>query len=121
LEAAIQLSQQLKVESQLQRDKKLLEDKGIPPSDDGAALIRFQLPHGIKLSRRFWRMDPISVSLSLSSLLCSYCFLSPQVLYAFLRVHFAEINSPITRIMISTNFPKKDLEETEAMTVEDAV
>lgn len=68
LEAAIQLSEQLKKESQLQKDKKLLDEKGVPPSDEGAALIRFQLPHGVKLSRKFWRMDPISVCSKLSLL-----------------------------------------------------
>jgi hypothetical protein len=79
LEAAILFSEQLKKESQLKTDKQLLEAKGIPPSDDGAAVIRFQLPHGIKLSRRFWRTDTISVNSQACSSLLTLCLVTGLV------------------------------------------
>ena len=36
------------------------------------------------------------------------------MLYAFLRVHFADTGSGIAHFMISTNFPKKDLTDKSA-------
>ncbi|CAE7646646.1 PUX10, partial [Symbiodinium microadriaticum] len=95
LEDALALSVQLAKEDQLNAARRMLSQKHVPVGDE-VALIRFQLPHGVKVSEKFHRNDKIGM------------------LYAFLSVHFAESASDVSRFVISTNFPKKDLTDKEA-------
>lgn len=61
LEAALALSVQLAKEDRVSAAKKKLNERGPPPADS-AALIRFQLPNGVKISDKFHRDDKIAVS-----------------------------------------------------------
>lgn len=61
LEDALALSVQLAKEDQIAAAKKRLGERG-PPAKEAAALIRFQLPHGVKISSTFHRDDKIAVS-----------------------------------------------------------
>ena len=61
LEEAIALSEELERESQLSRDRDSLSVRSEPSTPESTALIRFQLPHGIKVSRKFWRDDTVEV------------------------------------------------------------
>lgn len=71
------------------------------PTTGGAEVstVRFQLPQGTKLSRRFNKADTI------------------QVIYDFLRLHFADIAgdgvNPIENFSVATHFPKVELTDME--------
>jgi len=64
-----------------------------PPPVAGGARIRFQLPNGKKLDRRFHDDETIAS------------------LKAFLILHFAEQNPAIRNIALSTNFPKRTFDD----------
>jgi hypothetical protein len=68
LEEALALSVQLAKEDKVVAAKKRLNERG-PPAKEAAALIRFQLPHGVKVSYTFHRDDKIAVSTP-----CIQCF-----------------------------------------------
>ena len=57
LDAAIALSKQLA------RKRKLVEERLVPDNStaEGVALIRFQLPQGSKISRKFMKFDTVQV------------------------------------------------------------
>lgn len=64
-----------------------------PEPSSGGTRIRFQLPSGKKLDRRFENDETVAS------------------LKAFLTLHFAENNPEIKNISLSTNFPKKTYEQ----------
>lgn len=99
LEMALQLSRQLTKESQIAKKKAALSDE--PADGEGITLIRFQLPRGAKVARRFKKTDKL------------------QVVYDFLAIHFDNNNLPINNFIFGTNYPKRDLDNLE-MTVEEA-
>jgi FAS-associated factor 2 len=98
MEEALALSAQLSRESALTKKRETLQRA--TPSGSDSAVIRFQLPQGIKISQTFWKTDPV------------------EILYDFLAVHFADNDIPITNFMVSTNFPKKDLTDKSQTLVE---
>ena len=112
---------QLAREDSVLAARRVLSQRGVPEGDD-VALIRFQLPQGGKVSEKFHRDDKIGVSAVLLYCVCCVEECPPvgslltgvQILYAFLTVHFAESTSEVSRFVISTNFPKKDLTNEEA-------
>ena len=61
-------------------------------------MLRFQLPQGIKLSRKFLKTETI------------------QTVCNFLHIHFSEsgVGSGIKNFALSTNYPKKQMENMEA-------
>ena len=63
LDAAIALSKQLEAEGVLARKRKLVEERLVPDNStaEGVALIRFQLPQGSKISRKFMKFDTVEV------------------------------------------------------------
>jgi FAS-associated factor 2 len=89
MQEAMALSTRLSKESALTKKRAVLQRE--TPSGSDSALVRFQLPQGIKVSQTFWKTDPV------------------EFLYDFLSVHFADNDIPIENFMVSTNFPKKDL------------
>lgn len=97
-EEAMKLSESLAKEARISRIRSSLEAE---PSTADAATIRFQLPAGNKLSRKFLKTDPL------------------QKLADFLELHLYENNIEM-RILMSTNFPKRDLTDMN-MTVDEAV
>jgi len=80
-------------EVELRRKKEMLLE---PPNTADAATIRFQLPLGAKLSRRFLRTSTVKE-------LCD-----------FLDVHFAEAGGSTTRFAVSSHFPKVELTDMTA-------
>lgn len=64
-----------------------------PEPESGGAVIRFVLPSGAKLNRRFASDETIAT------------------LKAFLKVHFHDSNVGIERVALSTNFPRKTYED----------
>lgn len=99
LDEAMALSQQLSRETALAKKRAVMQ-RATPTGPD-SALIRFQLPQGVKVSHTFWKTDPVGC------------------LYDFLSVHFADNDIAIENFMVSTNFPKKDLTD-RGMTVAEA-
>ena len=61
MEEAIEMSKQLSREATLDRKRASLSAE--PPADAQEALVRFQLPSGTKVARRFWKVDNIQVSI----------------------------------------------------------
>lgn len=68
LEDALALSVQLAKEDKVVAARKKLDERA-PPAKEAEALIRFQLPHGVKVSNKFHRDDKIAVSAP-----CLQCF-----------------------------------------------
>jgi len=92
LEAAIELSNKLSKESAIIKKRQNLPaepDQNVPD----AAAIRFQLPSGTKILRRFHKCDTV------------------QTLYDFLTVYFADTNNDVTTFSVSTHFPKVELKD----------
>lgn len=93
LKEAIELSQNLEKESVLAKRREAIKNNNELQNSNAPtlALIRFQLPQGAKISRKFDKDDQI------------------QMIYDYLYVYFADNNSPTKNFMVSTNFPKQDL------------
>ena len=67
----------------------------------GGTMVRFVLPSGAKINRRFYSDETIGA------------------LQAFLKVHFTEQSIPIQRVSLSTNFPRKTYTD-EEVTLDEA-
>lgn len=93
-----------KEESRLGNAKALLERVGEPPvGSKGVARLRFTLPNGKKVDRRFHSVDTI------------------RTIRAFLVVYFYEQGIEMTNVGLSTNFPRKTFkEEEDTLTLEEA-
>ena len=91
--AAQEATRQQERESAIKKKKDSLRE---PDNGPNVATIRFQLPMGVKISRRFERGDTV------------------QTLCDFLDVHFAESGGSTTRFAVSTHFPKVDLTDMTA-------
>ncbi|KAL9188771.1 hypothetical protein ACHAXT_007149 [Thalassiosira profunda] len=93
-----------KEESRLEDARATLENAGGEPSaGPGTARLRFTLPNGKKVDRRFRSADTI------------------DTLRAFLTVHFDEQGIEIKNFSLSTNYPKKTFgEEDDGATLEEA-
>ncbi|CAJ1937135.1 unnamed protein product [Cylindrotheca closterium] len=83
-------------EERLSTAKLLLRSEPV----SGGARIRFVLPSGRKLDRRFFESDTVGA------------------LKAFLILHFSENNVGIKNIALSTNFPKKQYDDKDQTLVE---
>eukprot|EP01036_Dinobryon_divergens_P027762 gene27762-36584_t len=86
LEQAVELSKQLSHADNI-RKKKYFQTQSRPD----IATVRFQLPKGTKLSRRFHKTD------------------SAERIFEFLSVHFFESGDEIRNFAVSTHFPKMDV------------
>lgn len=75
----------------LAKAQSLLEARGEPAGGDVCAKIRFVLPTGQKILRKFWPDDTV------------------EVIRAFLVVYFSQNDVDITNFGLSMNYPKKDL------------
>jgi hypothetical protein len=71
------------------------------PPTSGGTMVRFVLPSGMKVNRRFYNDDTMGVLIS------------------YLKLYFHENNIDIQRVALSTNFPKKTYND-ESITLEDA-
>lgn len=91
--AAQEATRQQERDSAIKKKKDSLRE---PDNGPNVATIRFQLPMGVKISRRFERGDTV------------------QTLCDFLDVHFAEGGGSTTRFAVSTHFPKVDLTDMTA-------
>ena len=75
----------------LKRAQSVLEARGEPAAGDVGAKIRFVLPTGQKILRKFWPDDTL------------------EVIRAFLIVYFSQNDVDIANFGLSTNYPKKEL------------
>jgi len=95
---------QEKEANRLEDARSLLEAAGEPPAGSkGMARMRFTLPNGKKVDRRFRAEDTI------------------KTIRAFLIVHFHEQGIEMKNFGLSTNFPRKSFgEEENGLTLEEA-
>jgi FAS-associated factor 2 len=95
-----------KEQSRLNDAKTIMERSGGEPAVDikvGVARMRFTLPNGKKVDRRFYCLDTV------------------EVLRAFLTLHFDETGVDIKNFGLSTNFPRRTFgEEDNMLTLEEA-
>lgn len=95
-----------KEQSRLEDAKRILEQSGGEPpvgTKVGVARMRFTLPNGKKVDRRFRSADTV------------------EVLRAFLTVHLEETGVEIKNFGLSTNFPRKTFGEADnKLTLEEA-
>lgn len=94
LEEAIDLSNKLTKESNIIRKRQSLAGEPnptVPVSE--VSTIRFQLPQGSKISRRFMKTDPVQT-------VCDY-----------LLVYFYDQQLDISNISLATHFPKVELSD----------
>ena len=82
----MELSRNLDRQTQLLRKRETLSTE-ISDGPD-AATIRFQLPSGAKVVRRFHREDKV------------------QKVYDYLDVYFADNDDSVVNVAVSTHFPK---------------
>jgi FAS-associated factor 2 len=96
----------VKEQSRLEVAKSIMERSGGEPSlgtKVGVTRMRFTLPNGKKVDRRFHSLDTV------------------EVIRAFLTLHFDETGVDIKNFGLSTNFPKKTFgEEDNKLTLEEA-
>lgn len=88
---AAELQRQQALEDRINRARQLLSDE--PTTTDNITRIRFVLPSGKRLERKFHSTDTIAV------------------LRAFLAVHFHDAAIEMPNIGLSTSFPKKAFNE----------
>jgi len=91
-------------ESRLEDAKAIMERAGEPPvgQKQGVTRLRFTLPNGKKVDRRFLSVDTI------------------ETIRAFLFLHFHEQNIEMKNFGLSTNFPRKSFkEEDNTLTLEE--
>mmetsp|Transcript_6328 Transcript_6328/g.13733 ORF Transcript_6328/g.13733 Transcript_6328/m.13733 type:complete len:577 (+) Transcript_6328:62-1792(+) len=90
-------------ESKLAKARSLLEFAGEPPAGGTVARVRFTLPNGKKVDRRFHPGNNL------------------KAVYAFLTVYFHEEGVELKNFGLSTNFPKRSfsLEEEGEKTLEE--
>ncbi|CAM9247511.1 unnamed protein product, partial [Ectocarpus fasciculatus] len=93
LEDAIKISRELDKQNRYEKISTLVRPE--PASGPDAALIKFQLPSGRKLTRNFLKTDTVEV-----------CY---NDLRNYLNVYFHENDIDISQFSISTNYPKKTL------------
>ncbi|KAL3791094.1 hypothetical protein HJC23_012079 [Cyclotella cryptica] len=92
-----------KEQRRMDRAKELMEKCAEPAAGAGVARIRFTLPNGKKVDRRFRSDETI------------------EVLRAFLIMHFDEQGMGIKNFGVSTNFPKRSFgEDQDGLTLEEA-
>ncbi len=92
-----------KEQKRMNRARELMETCAEPAAGAGVARIRFTLPNGKKVDRRFRSNETI------------------EVLRAFLIVNFDEQGMGIKIFGISTNFPKRSFgEHQDGLTLEEA-
>eukprot|EP01041_Mallomonas_annulata_P007510 gene7510-15368_t len=92
LENALRLSQQLARETVVTRARAALTEE--PAANDAlAAMIRFQLPQGTKIARRFRNAETI------------------QMVYDYLTVYFDDNKMEIKNFVVSTNYPKRQMDD----------
>ena len=101
LREAMDLSERLAKEQRIASLKESLCEE-LPVGPDVSAL-RFQLPKGIKISRRFHKTDTI------------------QKLFDFLSIHFADNDIDIKNFAVGTNFPKKNFEDMDKTVEEEGL
>lgn len=94
LREAMELSERLDEERRIATLKESLNVE--PPVGPDVSALRFQLPKGIKISRRFQKTDTI------------------QKIFDYLSIHFADNNLDIKNFAVATNFPKKKFEEMDS-------
>jgi FAS-associated factor 2 len=106
-EEARQRREQEEAAAQSERNARELHIKKIreslleePQPAADVATVRFQLPQGTKLARRFHREH------------------SAQMIYDYLTLYFADNGVAVTNFVVSTHFPKQNLEDMSA-TVQD--
>mmetsp|Transcript_5280 Transcript_5280/g.8096 ORF Transcript_5280/g.8096 Transcript_5280/m.8096 type:complete len:481 (-) Transcript_5280:181-1623(-) len=97
----------VKEQSRLENAKRILEESGGEPdvgTKVGVARMRFTLPNGKKVNRRFYSLDTV------------------EVLRAFLTLHLEkETGLEIKNFGLSTSFPKRSFgEEDDKLTLEEA-
>ncbi len=121
LQDAIELSKKLSRDDHLQRTRSNIGSEPAAGSP-GTATIRFQLPRGIKTSRRFMREDKVQVlqfivlfylNLKTNYFHAWYVIFS-QKIFDYLEVYFADNNIDIRNFTVGTNFPKKTFVDMEA-------
>ena len=99
----MELSRELDAKANIERLKETFPVEPMESTD--VATVRFQLPPSCKpnkIIRRFHGED------------------SMKILYDFIAIHFHDQDIPIKNFMLSTNFPKKDLED-RSVNVKDVV
>jgi FAS-associated factor 2 len=94
LSEAVDLSVRLTRESDLKKKKETLPSE--PEASSDVAAVRFQLPQGAKLARRFHKDHTV------------------QMIYDFLTIHFDANGINVTNFVVSTTFPKADLHDMTA-------
>eukprot|EP01038_Epipyxis_sp_PR26KG_P014982 gene14982-20155_t len=101
LEQAVELSKKLTQEDKMRKLNEYFISHPEPAqgSSKDISEIRFQLPNGMKLTRRFLKFDQV------------------QVIFDFLTLHFGQSNSPIVNFSVSKNYPKVELND-PVMTLE---
>lgn len=91
---AIDLSNRLTRDSHLSQIRLRLDEE--PPLGPDISSLRFQLPKGVKISRRFRRTDKV------------------QKIFDYLEVHFEDNGHEVNNFSVGTNFPKKNFEDMES-------
>ena len=87
----------------MERARGIMSECLEPPAGSGVARIRFTLPNGKKVDRRFRNGETL------------------EVLRAFLMVHFEEEGVEIKNIGVSTNYPRRTFgEEENGLSLEEA-
>ena len=94
MQEALELSERLENERRISSLKESLIEE--PAAGPDVSALRFQLPKGIKISRRFRKTDTI------------------QKLFDFLSIHFADNEIEIKNFAVGTNFPKKNFEDMDS-------
>ena len=94
LSEALEMSKRLENERRIASLKETLNEE--PAVGPEVSALRFQLPKGIKISRRFYKTDKI------------------QRLFDFLSIHFADNGIEIKNFAVGTNFPKKNFEDMDS-------
>lgn len=101
LQNALNLSMTLNYEKQI---NELRSSLPVEPSESApdVSAIRLQLPRGGKLSRRFNKRDTV------------------QTIHDFLQIYFFDNQIEVKNFSVSTNYPKRELSNERATTIEDA-
>jgi FAS-associated factor 2 len=81
--------------AEINKKRSLIKDE--PPAGESVSTIRFQLPSGIKITRRFRKDDTV------------------RVIFDYLDVYFADSSQEsVTHYSVSTSYPKVELKEMSA-------
>lgn len=91
LAAAVELSKKLSREDTIRKLKTAFQSIAEPDQGPDVATIRFQLPRGTKLSRKFLKSDPM------------------QRIHDYLSIHFADEGDVTKNFSMCTHFPKVEV------------